>query len=331
MSDPTQTGFANWPQARQILANGISLSVHGAGPPSAHPPIVFCHGFPEIAFSWRHQLAALSQQGFRVLAPDQRGYGASSAPKGIDAYQIETLCADMVGLLDAEGHERAVFCGHDWGGFIVWEMARRHRERVAGVIALNTPYLPRAPIDPIAILEARFGPDMYIVYFQRPNEAEALFEADIDKTIRYFFRRTDVFPEMFAARPAARTNLAFQHALTRFDADKDTHQLLSAQERAVYVAAFAQSGFHGPVNWYRNISGNWQRSADLQEQIDQPCLMIMAQNDVVLPPSAADGMESRIPRLEKVLIADCGHWTQQEKPEIVNALIADWMRRTFPR
>jgi pimeloyl-ACP methyl ester carboxylesterase len=330
MSDAAQAGFTNWPPARRIEANGICLSVHGAGPVHARPPIVFCHGFPEIAFSWRHQLAALSQRGFRVLAPDQRGYGASSAPKDAGAYQIETLCADMVGLLDAEGIESAVFCGHDWGGFIVWEMARRHPQRVAGVISLNTPYLPRAPIDPIAILEARFGPDMYIVYFQRPAEAEALFEADINKTIRYFFRRTEVFPEMFAARPKAQTNLAFQHALVRFDGTKDTQQLLSAAERAAYVAAFARSGFHGPVNWYRNISGNWQRSAGLKEQIDQPCLMIMAQNDVVLPPSAAEGMESRIPRLEKVLIEGCGHWTQQEKPEIVNALIADWMGRTFP-
>lgn len=319
-----------WPPARFVDANGMRLAVHAAGPLGAAPPIVFCHGFPEIAFSWRHQLRDLAAQGFRILAPDQRGYGASSAPKGVEAYQIESLCADMVALLDAEGIEKAVFCGHDWGGFIVWELARRHPLRVAGVIGVNTPYLPRAPIDPLAILEARFGPDMYIVFFQRPNEAEALFEADVEKTIRYFFRRSDVFPEIFAARPEEERDLAFQKALPRFDPTNTESQLLTDEERAVYVAAFRQSGFHGPVNWYRNMSGNWARSAQLEERLEQPCLMIMAENDVVLPPSAADGMETRITHLEKVLVKGSGHWTQQEKPEIVTAVIADWMARTFP-
>lgn len=323
------TDFPGWPKARFIEANGIRLALHAAGPQTATPPIVFCHGFPEIAFSWRHQLRDLAAQGLRVLAPDQRGYGASAAPKGTQAYQIEALCADMVGLLDAEGIERAVFCGHDWGGFIVWDMARRHPERVAGVIGLNTPHLPRAPIDPLAILEARFGPEMYIVFFQRPYEAEALFEADVEKTIRFFFRRSDVFPEMFAARPEAARNLAFQKALVQFDASNTENQLLSDAERAVYVAAFRQSGFHGPINWYRNISGNWARSAALKERIAQPCLMIMAENDLVLPPSAAEGMETRIAKLEKVLVNGSGHWTQQEKPEQVTAIIADWMARTF--
>lgn len=323
------TDFPDWPKAHFVSANGLRLAVHAAGPAGARPPIVFCHGFPEIAFSWRHQLGALAAKGFRVLAPDQRGYGASDAPKGVEAYKIEHLCADMNALLDAEGIPRAVFCGHDWGGFVVWEMARRYPARVAGVIGLNTPHLPRAPVDPLTILEARFGPDMYIVYFQRPDEAEALFEADIDKTIRFFFRRSDVFPEMFAARAPDKRDLGFQKALARFDASNTEKQLLSDAERAIYVAAFTRSGFHGPVNWYRNISGNWARSAALSERIDQPCLMIMAQNDLVLPPSAADGMETRIANLEKVLIEGSGHWTQQEKPEEVNRIIADWMARTF--
>ncbi len=324
------TQFPGWPQARYVEANGVRLALYAAGPEDAKPPIVFCHGFPEIAFSWRHQMRALPAQGFRVLAPDQRGYGASDAPRGAAAYQIETLCADMCALLDGEGIAKAVFCGHDWGGFIVWEMARRHPDRVAGVIGLNTPYLPRAPIDPLAILEARFGPEMYIVFFQRPDQAEALFEADIDKTIRYFFRRSDVFPEMFAARPADQRDLAFQKALPRFNPANTESQLLSDAERAVYVEAFSRSGFHGPVNWYRNMSGNWARSAGLAERIEHPCLMIMAQNDIVLPPSAADGMETRITHLEKALVEGSGHWTQQEKPDEVNRLIADWMRRTFP-
>lgn len=318
------------PERRFIHTNGIRMAVYTAGPEdSAFPPIVLCHGFPELAFSWRHQLRDLAAQGFRMIAPDQRGYGDTDRPAPVEAYTLEELCGDLVGLLDAFGIEKAVFCGHDWGGFVVWQMAMRHPERVAGVIGVNTPFTKRAPMDPIALYRRRFGDDMYIVFFQQPEAPEAVFEADVDKTFRFFMRKSDTSPAEFDSRPAGQRSLALQTALQHYKPEADRQQFLSEAERAVFVETFSRTGFTGGINWYRNFTRNWERSADLVDHVSQPSLMIMAENDVVLPPSAADGMEAYVPQLTKVLIRGSGHWTQQEKPEETSAAIAGWMRDVF--
>ncbi|MBS0332224.1 MAG: alpha/beta fold hydrolase, partial [Proteobacteria bacterium] len=137
------------PSVRRAPVNGIDMAYYEAGPREG-APIVLCHGFPELAFSWRHQLKALGEAGRWVIAPDQRGYGLTSRPDAVADYDIEHLTGDLVGLLDHLGVEKAIFCGHDWGGLVVWQMPLMHRDRVAGVIGLNTPFLPRSPIDPIA-------------------------------------------------------------------------------------------------------------------------------------------------------------------------------------
>ncbi|MFZ4121501.1 MAG: alpha/beta fold hydrolase [Caulobacterales bacterium] len=321
---------ATMPPRHFIQTNTIRMAVYEAGPlDSPYPPIVLCHGFPELAYSWRWQIQDLANAGFRVIAPDQRGYGDTDAPEAVAAYDLTELTADLTGLLDAKGIEKAVFCGHDWGGFVVWQMGVRHPGRTASVIGLNTPFTKRSKIDPIEVFRQRFGDDMYIVFFQQPDRAEEVFEADIDKTFRFFMRRSDVTPQSFEARPSSRRNLALQDALQHYDPATDKHQLLTDAERAVFVEAFAHSGFRGPVNWYRNFTRNWHQSAHLSDHVAAPSLMIMAENDVVLPPSAADGMEAYVPNLEKVLIKGSGHWTQQEKPAEVSAAIIAWMHKTF--
>jgi pimeloyl-ACP methyl ester carboxylesterase len=318
------------PPVQYLPINGVRMAVYEAGPAdSRYPPIVLCHGFPELAFSWRNQMRDLSAQGFRVMAPDQRGYGGTDAPQAVDAYDMEALAGDLIGLLDAKGIDRAVFCGHDWGGFVVWQMGQRHPDRVAGVIGVNTPFSKRSPVDPIAVLRQRFGEDMYIVFFQQPDKAEAVFEADLEKTFRFFMRKSDVTPQQFEALPAERRTLALQVALQHYDPATDTQQLLSPEELKVFVDAFARTGFRGGVNWYRNFTRNWERSAHVPDHVSAPSLMIMAENDVVLPPSAADGMEAYVPNLSKVLIRNCGHWTQQERPAETTAAIAAWMQSTF--
>ena len=318
------------PERQFIQTNGIRMAVYAAGPEdSAFPPIILCHGFPELAFSWRHQLRDLAAQGFRVIAPDQRGYGDTDAPEAVEAFTLEELCLDLVGLLDAFGIEKAVFCGHDWGGFVVWQMAMRHPDRVAGVIGVNTPFTKRAPMDPIALYRRRFGDDMYIVFFQQPEAPEAVFEADVDKTFRFFMRKSDTSPAEFDSRPAGQRSLALQTALQHYKPEADPQQFLSEAERAVFVDTFTRTGFRGGINWYRNFTRNWERSADLLDHVSQPSLMIMAENDVVLPPSAADGMEAYVPQLTKVLIRGSGHWTQQEKPRETSEAIGAWMRSVF--
>ena len=318
------------PQPSFATINGIRMAYYEAGPREG-VPVVLCHGFPEFSYSWRHQVAALAAAGRWVIAPDQRGYGLTDRPEAVEAYDMDHLTGDLVGLLDHLGIEKAVFCGHDWGGIIVWAMPLLHPTRCAGIIGLNTPFVPRLPVDPIEMFRHAYGDEMYIVHFQKPGVADALLGADPGKTIRFFMRAPGDSVEAFEARPAERRSLALQEGLSRYDPANDPLQFLRPEELAVFIETFTRTGFTGGINWYRNFTRNWERSEPLPRRIDgMPCLMIMAEHDVVLPPSLADRMGEQIDDLEKVLIKGSGHWTQQEKPVEVNAAILDWLDRRFP-
>ena len=321
--------------------NGVRMAYYEAGPRRG-TPIIFCHGFPELAFSWRHQLRALEAAGRWAVAPDQRGYGLTSRPGPVEAYDMEQLTGDMVGLLDHLGVDQAIFCGHDWGGIVVWQMPLRHRDRVAGVIGLNTPFYPRAPADPIEIMRRRFGEDMYIVHFQKRGEADAALGGDVAKAMNFFMRRPlpgappagaglsgSVLAE---GRPSeGESAFALIKVLEAYDPALDPRErFLTPDEMTAFVETFERTGFTGGINWYRNFTRNWRDSQGIADRVAVPSLMVMADKDAVLPPSAADGMEAYIPDLEKVLINDCGHWTQQEKPNEVNRVILDWLDRRFP-
>jgi pimeloyl-ACP methyl ester carboxylesterase len=330
------------PPVQRATVNGIGMAYYEAGPREG-TPIVLCHGFPELAFSWRHQIKALADAGRWVIAPDQRGYGLTSRPDAVSDYDMAHLTGDLTGLLDHLGVEKAIFCGHDWGGIIVWQMPLLHPDRVAGVIGLNTPFMARAPADPIEIMRRRFGEDMYIVHFQKPGEADAVLDGDVGKAMGFFMRRP------MAEAPAAtgglsgnftgraddappESNFALIKMLQMYDPAVDPRpQLLTKDEMAAFVESFQRTGFTGGINWYRNFTRNWQASQGLDERVRVPSLMVMAEKDAVLPPSAADGMEAFVPDLEKALIKDSGHWTQQEKPDDVNRVILDWLDRRFPK
>jgi pimeloyl-ACP methyl ester carboxylesterase len=318
--------------------NGIRMGFYEAGPKTDSPPIVLCHGWPEIAFSWRHQIKALAEAGIRVIAPDQRGYGSTDRPEPVEAYDLSHLTGDLVGLLDQLKIDKAIFVGHDWGGFVVWQMALRHRDRVAGVVGVNTPHFDRAPSDPIELMRKRFGDQMYIVQFQDPaREADAIFNSRVDQTFDAFMRKPiprkdDLPPEPASAGVGAssKLNLAFPQMIAAYDARYDPRKpILSAEEKQVFVDTFTKTGFTGGINWYRNWTRNWERAAGLDHTVRVPALMIMAENDAVLPPSAADGMERLVPDLEKYLVRGSGHWTQQEKPEEVSAKLIEWRRKRF--
>jgi pimeloyl-ACP methyl ester carboxylesterase len=324
----------NWEQvglfAPEMLSlNGIDMAIWDTNNESVLPPVVLCHGFPELAFSWRHQIRDLPSHGIRALAPDLRGYGLSSSPSDVSDFDLDHLTGDLEALLNAKGFKQAIFCGHDWGGLIVWAMATRRPHCVAGVIGVNTPYTKRPSIDPIELYKQRFGPDHYIAFFQETGRAEAMFEADVDKTFRFYMRKSDVTPQQFDARPEGKRNFAFQHALQQFDASTITNPLLDEAELEVFVRTFTRTGFRGAINWYRNFTRNWLDSADIADLVTQPSLMIMAENDVVLPPSATQGMEKYVPDLERVLIKACGHWTQQEKPVETTSAIVAWVKKRF--
>jgi non-specific protein-tyrosine kinase len=234
--------------------------------------------------------------------------------------------------------DKAIFVGHDWGGFVVWQMPLRHIDRVAGVVGVNTPHYDRAPADPIELFRKRFGDQMYIVQFQDPaREPDRIFGSRVEQTFDAFMRkpvrRADTTPEekvVAGVGASPRVNLAFPQMIAGYDAKHDPRTpILSAEEKKVFVDTFTKTGFTGGINWYRNFSRNWQRSEGLDHTVRVPSLMIMAENDAVLPPSAADGMEKIIPDLEKYLVRDSGHWTQQEKPDEVSAKLIEWRRKRF--
>ena len=344
MSDLT----ASMPPVQFAEVNGVRMAYYEVGPRGVGTPVVFCHGFPEIAYSWRHQLKAMEAAGRWAIAPDQRGYGLTPGPETVEAYDIEHLTGDLVGLLDHLGAPKAIWCGHDWGGIVVWQMPLRHPDHTAGVIGLNTPFYPRSPVDPIAIMRARMGDEMYIVHFQTPGEADAILARDVRKTMNFFMRRPmpsggvagggllDAFsgegsrgmaserkPGEGSVFPLVRMIEAYDPA---FDARP---RFLTDDEFDVFAETFERTGFTGGINWYRNMTRNWDRSADLPTDIHVPSLMVMAEKDAVLPPAAADGMETYVKDLEKQLVAGSGHWTQQEAPEQTNRIILDWLDRRF--
>jgi pimeloyl-ACP methyl ester carboxylesterase len=319
------------PPVQRAQINGVEMAYYEAGPRTGSP-IVLCHGFPELAFSWRHQIKALADAGWWVIAPDQRGYGLTSQPEPVTDYDMDHLTGDLIGLLDHLGVAKAVFCGHDWGGIVVWQLPLMHADRVAGIIGLNTPFMPRAPVDPIAIFKARFGPDMYIVWFQTPDEPDRVLGADVDKTMRFFMRKPAAVARLAAPEKDGGSTFAFGEAITRFDPSDQGSQFLTDEELAVFVEAFQRTGFTGGINWYRNFTRNWERAEGLPTRVDGiPCLMITAENDAVLTPAMAEGMPAMIGDLEMHMVAGSGHWTQQERPQEVNRLILDWMSRRFAK
>lgn len=316
------------PAPQSFERDGVRIVYFEAGAPRAdRPTLVLCHGFPDMAFGWRRQIADFARLGFHVLAPDQRGYGQTDCPAEVEAYDLASLTADLAGLLDQKGLQRAVFIGHDWGGLVVWRMAIAYPERVAGVVALNTPYTKRAPSDPVALYRRRFGDDFYIVRFNDDGAADRAFDADPARTMRFFFRRPA--PADPAATKDPRAGLDTIAALAAYDPGVDERQFLSSADLDVYAAAFRRTGFTPAINWYRNFTRNWERAPDVADLVTQPSLMILAGRDEALPPSAADGMEKYVPDLEKRFIPDSGHWTQQEFPEAVTAFVVDWLARRF--
>ena len=312
--------MSHFPEPRFVRANGIRLAVYEQG---RGVPVVFSHGFPELAYSWRHQLPALAAAGFRAIALDQRGYGASDRPDEVEAYDIAQLTGDLVGLLDALDLERAVFCGHDWGGMVIWTMGQLHPSRVSGLCGVNTPFLPRPPIPPLQMLEQTMGPDHYIVHFQKRGDADARLAKDVRRVFDVLMRCGIKLGDLDLSGGIRNLAAVVEEGAVR------GRPLLSDAERDVFVRAFERTGFTGGINWYRNIDRNWRLTERSPQVLDVPALMVTAEDDFALPPALAEGMEARVPNLEKVMIRDCGHWTQQEHPAELNRILVDWLRRKF--
>ena len=289
---------------RLLESNGIQLRVLEEG---EGPLVVLCHGFPELAYSWRHQLTPLATAGFRVLAPDMRGFGGSSAPTEPEAYDVVSLCGDMTGLLDAIGEESAIFVGHDWGASVVWQLAVLDPDRVRAVAGLSVPFVPRAPGPPLAIMREHLGKDFYIVWFQQPGVADEALARDVRRTLT--------------------TSRVWTSAWAAEDGPPRRAPWLSEQELEVYVRAFEQTGFTGGLNWYRNIDRNWELTAPVAERrVEQPALFLTGAEDPVRLFMPAEAMRGWVTDLRaEVVLPDAGHWVQQQRPDAVNAALLDFV------
>lgn len=311
-----------FPEPHFVDSNGMRLAVHELG---AGPAVVMLHGFPELAYSWRHQMPALATAGYRAIAPDQRGYGASSKPEGLSSYTIQALIGDITGLLDALEIDKAVIVGHDWGALLAWQMALLVPERLSGLITLNIPFFPRPPVEPIAYMRSTLSDDFYIVNFQDSDLADRRCAEDPGRVFDVMMRRNQISREKFDALPRQMRQFSLIAALARTDLNGEP--LLTDAERQVFVDAFTAGGFTGPINWYRNWTHNWATTADVEQIVRVPTLFIGADNEVIVSPQQIEAMKPFVAELEMHTLKNCGHWSQQECPDEVNALMLDWLAR----
>jgi pimeloyl-ACP methyl ester carboxylesterase len=318
-----------FPEARRVPLShrdGMTLSVHEQG---SGPAVVFCHGFPELAYSWRYQLPAVAEAGFRAIAPDQRGYGGSDRPEKIEDYDLPHLVDDLAALLDALEVERAVFVGHDWGGWVAWAMALLHPDRTAGVAGVCTPYVAMPPTQ---LMRATLGvPDenIYILWFQEPGVAEGVLDSQARRLFEVMMREP-LSPEQAAARMTQGGELDMNPFRKLDEIEPVGELIVSPEELDYYVRAFEASGFRGGINWYRNIDRNSELVPGMGvEKLGLPTLMVTAEWDAALRPEMAAGMPALCSDLEMRQVARAGHWIQQEKPDELNAHLCDWLRRRF--
>ncbi|HMJ33971.1 MAG TPA: alpha/beta hydrolase [Baekduia sp.] len=310
-----------FPPSRRVPTNGIELAVHEQG---EGPAVLLLHGFPELAYSWRNQIGPIADAGFRVIVPDQRGYGDSDAPADSQSYSVKNLVADATGVLDALGIEQAIFIGHDWGSMPAWYSGVYAPDRVRAVASLCTPYFTPGDADLLAIYHELRGPKHYMATFQEPGVGEALLERDVEATFRALLRGRGYTMDEFEAAPAEVREVPA--GVFVGDPQLFGDELLSDAELAVYADTYRRTGFTGGLNWYRALHKDWEEGLGHEFVIDKPALMISAADDWFFPRGATDGMEELLPQVRKHVIPDAGHWLQQERPDDVNALLLDWLK-----
>ena len=308
-----------------IETNGIQMHVVEQG---QGPLVMLCHGFPESWYSWRHQLQALASAGFRAVAPDMRGYGQSERPEEIDKYTLLHLVGDMVGLLDALGEPQAVIVGHDWGAPVAWHAALLRPDRFRGVVGLSVPFRPRLPVRPTSAMPQTNDAYFYQLYFQKPGLAESEAERDPRTTIRTILYTLSGEGSGGAFVMVPRNG----GVLSRLTNPEKLPVWITEQDIDFYAGEFKRTGFRGGLNWYRNIDLNWELLAPYAgSQVTVPALYIAGNRDLVVSFKGMDQLLANltkfVPKLRKqIMLQDCGHWTQQERPQEVNEALIGFLR-----
>ncbi len=311
---------------RFIETNGIRMHIAEQG---RGPLVILLHGFPEIWYSWRHQIGVLADAGYHVVAPDQRGYGETGSPAESDKYTQLHLVGDVIGLMDALGEETAIIVGHDYGSPVAWNTARMRPDRIQGVIALSISYIPRGKVSMLKEGIEALGEGFYMNYYQQLGVAEAEFERDVHETMRKI---------LFGVSEDGKQNeqqLIIPEGHGMLDLVRDPGVLpdwLTEADLDYYITAFEKSGFTGAFNWYRAIDKSWEHMAPWSgAKIITPALFIAGEDDpmVNLPGSreAIANLQQVVSKLEKtMMLPGVGHWTQQERPAEVTAAMLDFIQ-----
>jgi pimeloyl-ACP methyl ester carboxylesterase len=310
----------------KIATNDVRLRcvVEGDGPLA-----IMVHGWPESWYSWRHQIEPVCQAGYRVVVPEVRGYGDSDAPEPIEAYDMENLIGDVLGLIDHFGEKQAVLIGHDWGAPIVWNTTALHPDRVRAVVAMSVPYAPRGKISSTQLWKKLYpNRFFYQLYFQEPGIAEAEFEADIRTALRklYFSGSGDARKGIFSPDKPLDARM-----LDDIPSPEVLPAWLTEEDLDYYTAQFEKSGFRGPLNRYRNQDRDWENLTGLTNaRITRPACFIAGSRDAVLRfvpgVDRVEYMKRWVDDLRLCkIIEGAGHWIQQERAQQVNAVVLQFL------
>ncbi|MFC6639808.1 alpha/beta fold hydrolase [Sulfitobacter sp. JBTF-M27] len=312
-----------------VIANGIRQHYVEIG---EGPTVLLCHGWPESWYSWRHQLRALAKGGYRVVAPDMRGYGRSSKPQDVGAYTITSLVGDMVSLINSVGGEQAVIIGHDWGAPVAWYSALMRPDLFRAVAGLSVPFRPPVALPPGMRISDMYRAlsgerDYYRLFIAEGLEAEAEAECDIRSYLLGLLYSVsgDIGPEQqwdgFMDRGSG-----IRAALTVPD---KLPPWLSEDDLLLYVSEFERTGFTGGFNYYRNIDAiTAQLAPFVGRTIEQPSFYLCGEYDLIAgnTPEAHAEMRSNLPDLRGLhVLAGAGHWLQQERADEVNERLIEFL------
>ena len=319
-----------------VESNGINirLAMMGEG-----PLVIFCHGWPESWYSYRYQLPAVADAGFKAVAYDVRGYGESDKPHEIEAYTMRNMTNDVVGIVDALGYDAAITIGHDWGGPIALNTAALNEDRISATGTLSVPFTGRGPMPTLdlwkEIYKDRF---FYQLYFQKEGVAEEEFESDLSRALFMTYTNSDGRGMKFnfeksqsGSVPEKTKDSTFLEGMEMFE---DFPNWFTKEDLDYFVSQFEISGLRGPFNRYRAQNIDWHEIPELEGKIlEQPAFFITGTLDPVnfFVPSDQSLTDRIKPNYKNLLFAEelesIGHWTQQEAPEEVNSFIIDFLNR----
>ncbi|MCO7226957.1 alpha/beta hydrolase [Pleionea sp. CnH1-48] len=313
-----------------LKVNDIDMAVYEQG---KGLPVIFCHGFPELAYTWRHQMASVAEAGFRAIAPDLRGFGLSDQPKNVSDYAATKVCDDLVAMMDAMKIESAIFCGHDWGGFIVDTMNLLYPDRVRGLIGIGAPHhyrpesLPSLKLPNKEVLDKQ----AYNDFMQIPEVPEKLLNSNPQALFRALFRDNYFTTRHLAGLPES-SPLRKVDLATMIKQNKDAKDLFVSQQTLdYYTGIYAKVGFAGGIQWYRAMGATWEAifKRKFNWKVDVPYLYLWPSDDPINVMGLNVGMEDYIKDLEKHKLVNGNHFVMEQKPKEVSVKIVDWLNRKF--